>query len=100
MCYNNHCLLLVMFLITVLMYTVSQKKLDLLAWVHLRRSNFFWDTLYVCISSGGYDGDGRKDILEFNHETESWTVIGAMKEPRHAHSVSVVSIEDYEKWCN
>ena len=27
-------------------YTVSQKKIDLLAWDHLRRFNFFWDTMY------------------------------------------------------
>ena len=27
-------------------YTVSQKKLNLLALDHLRRSNFFWDTMY------------------------------------------------------
>ena len=27
-------------------YTVSQKKLGFLAWEHLRKPNFFWDTLY------------------------------------------------------
>ena len=32
-------------------YTVSQKKLDLLAWDHLRRSNFFWDTMYIKITN-------------------------------------------------
>ena len=56
-----------------------------------------------CISSGGWVSTERvagKDILEFNHKTESWTVIGAMKEPRLGHSVSVVSFEDYKKWCN
>ena len=53
------------------------------------------------ISSGGaYGGDDRKEILEFNHETESWTVIGLMKEERLYHTVSVVPFEDYEKWCN
>ena len=34
------------------MYAVSQKKLDLLAWDQLRRSNFFWDTMYVCNYTG------------------------------------------------
>ena len=58
-----------------------------------------------CISSGGYSAEGyvrvqQKDILEFNLQTESWTVIGAMKEPRIFHSVSVVSLDDYKKWCN
>ena len=50
--------------------------------------------------SGGFDGGHKKEILEFNHETESWIVIGAMKEPRENHAVSLVSIDDYEKWCN
>ena len=53
-----------------------------------------------CISSGGNSQKKLKDILEFNLLTESWTVIGAMKEPRLAHSESVVSFEDYKKWCN
>ena len=53
-----------------------------------------------CISSGGLSTEKLKDILEFNLQTESWTVIGAMKEPRVAHSASVVSFEDYKKWCN
>ena len=53
-----------------------------------------------CISSGGNSPKKLKDILEFNLLTESWTVIGAMKEPRFAHSGSVVSFEDYKKWCN
>ena len=44
-------------------------------------------------------GENRKDILEFNQETESWTVIGAMKEPKSLHTVSVVSFDDYKKWC-
>ena len=52
------------------------------------------------ISSGGNSPRGyRKDILEFNHESESWTGIGAMKEPKGLHAVSVVSFDDYEKWC-
>ena len=66
--------------------------------------NLFYCCLNVkCISSGGYvstESVAGKDILEFNLQTESWTVIGAMKEPRLAHSASVVSFEDYKKWCN
>ena len=40
------------------------------------------------------------EVLEFNHETASWIIIGALKEPKRAHAVSVVKLEDYEKWCN
>ena len=71
--------------------------------VQLFGNSFFCCLNVKCISSGGYvttEKIAAKDILEFNQETESWTLIGAMKEPRVAHAVSVVSIEDYEKWCN
>ena len=53
----------------------------------------------MAISSGGEDGDNREEILEFNYGTESWTKIGEMTEPRIIHAVSVVSFEDYERWC-
>ena len=39
-------------------------------------------------------------ILEFNYEIETWTEIGTIKEAREAHAVSVVSYDDYAKWCN
>ena len=44
----------------------------------------------------------KKEISEFNPETESWTVIGAMKEKRYKHDVSVVSFadSDFDKLCN
>ena len=56
-----------------------------------------------CISPGGHGGISggvKREILEFNQETESWSVIGAMKEGRYNHGVSLVSIDDYKKWCN
>ena len=55
-----------------------------------------------CISSGGYDGTKyfRNEMFEFNKQNESWSVIGAMKEPRAACSVSVKSFDDFERWCN
>ena len=54
-----------------------------------------------CISSGGEYSEGyKKDVLEFIHETESWTVIGEMKEPKSDHAVSVVSFQDYKNWVN
>jgi len=58
------------------------------------------------LSFGGYDGDTpsggnfRKEVFEFNPETETWSVIGKMKESRRFHAVSVISFENYEKWCN
>ena len=42
----------------------------------------------------------RDEILEYNKETEEWTVIGAMTEPKHRQGVSVVSFADYKEWCN
>ena len=60
----------------------------------------------MCINTlGGHrieDGVyvGLKYILEFNLETETWTEISKMKEGRHAHAVSVVSYDDFAKWCN
>jgi len=53
------------------------------------------------LSFGGRGNQSASDkILEFNQDTESWTVIGAMKEPRSSFALSVVSFDDYEKWCN
>ena len=55
----------------------------------------------VSVSLGGADDEPlNKNILEFNQETESWTVIGTMREPRRIHAVSVVSFDDFKKWCN
>ena len=45
-------------------------------------------------------GGSLTQILEFNFETESWTEIGTMKEARYHHAVSIVSYDDYAKWCN
>ena len=54
-------------------------------------------------SGGNDEGGPRKDILEFNQETKSWTVIAAMNEPRTGHAVTLISLDvyekDYEKWC-
>ena len=55
----------------------------------------------VSVSLGGADDEPlNKNILEFNQETESWTVIGAMKEQKKSYAVSIVSFDDYKKWCN
>ena len=42
---------------------------------------------------------GTVAILEYNHETEEWQEIGAMKEARDSLAVSVVSFKDYADWC-
>ena len=50
---------------------------------------------------GGYVEDNSMDsILEFNLEAEEWTEIGAMKEARSSHAVSVVSSQDFVNWCS
>ena len=62
-------------------------------------SYFLGKRLSKCINAGGYSTSRRKQIIEFNFTTESWTVIGEMKEARVHHAVSVVLFDDYEKWC-
>ena len=42
----------------------------------------------------------RNNILEYNHETEEWTEIGAMREARESLSVTIVNFDDYAQWCN
>ena len=50
------------------LYTVSPKKLLLLAWGHLRKCNFFWDTVYFMITTSltrlAVDRDKQR-IFEF-----------------------------------
>ena len=59
----------------------------------------------ICISSGGYNAEeGHKNsIVEFSHETETWTEIGAMKETRSMLAVTALTYDDfkfYANWCN
>ena len=49
-------------------------------------------------NGGNYSTDNK--IMEFNPELEKWLEIGAMKESRADHGVSIVSYKDYEDWCN
>ena len=64
-------------------------------------SNIYFMEKIKCISSGGLDNRNRnqEEILEFNLQTESWAVIGEMKQPIEHDAVSIVSSDDYEKWC-
>ena len=50
-------------------------------------------------SSGGHHTRDLNNIFEFNKETEAWTEIGSMKERRRHHRLTIVSYDDYAKWC-
>ena len=51
---------------------------------------------------GGFDiaSDSVDAILEFSPETESWTSVAMMREPRERHAISVVNYEDFAKYCD
>ena len=54
----------------------------------------------VYFYSGGSDDDNaRDDILEYDHETDKWTLIGTIREARDALAVSVVDFTDYAEFC-
>ena len=63
--------------------------------------NYYHFTYYLLHTGfiGGYFGYYRKNIIEYNHKTEEWQEISAMKEARAGHAVTVVSWEDYADWC-
>ena len=46
---------------------------------------------------GGYDGDYRDEILEF--DTGSWRNIARMKKSRSGHSISVMTNTDTAEIC-
>ena len=48
---------------------------------------------------GGHTTNDLNNIFEFNNETEAWTEIGSMKETRRHHRLTIVSYDDYAKWC-
>ena len=41
----------------------------------------------------------NNDILEYDPETDKWTQIGTIREPRRVLGVSVVNYRDYADWC-
>ena len=63
--------------------------------------NYYHFTYYLLHIAfiGGYFGYYRKNIIEYNHKTEEWQEISAMKEARAGHAVTVVSWEDFADWC-
>ena len=60
---------------------------------------------YTLIIPGGYnynnDGDDfyYDDILEYDPEEDTMTIVGHMTQGRAFHAVSVVAAEDYLPWC-
>ena len=41
----------------------------------------------------------RRNIMEFNKQTEKWEDIGTMENGISYHAVSVVDYHQYAKWC-
>ena len=60
---------------------------------------------YTIIIPGGYrlgysDNDHYyDDILEYDPEEDTMTIVGHMTQGRKSHAVSVVRAEDYLPWC-
>ena len=50
-------------------------------------------------TAGGYDGDYRNDILDFDPKEDSMVTVGQMTLSRHFLAVSVVQAEDFLLWC-
>ena len=58
----------------------------------------------ACVTGGNYDAGegidiGSEDILEYR-DGEGWRKVGAMKNVRSAHAVSLVKYEDFKDSCN
>ena len=58
---------------------------------------------------GGYDPDGQKSrsnykfydtILQYDHDSDSWEVVGHMMETRNSHAVMVMDSGDFSNYCN
>ena len=50
-------------------------------------------------SGDQYNGHYFDDILEYDPEEDTMTIVGHMTEARAYHAVSVVPAEDYLQWC-
>ena len=59
----------------------------------------FMNTIFF---QGGFDiaSNSIDAILEFSPETESWTSVAMMREPRGGHAISVVNFEDFVEHCD
>ena len=59
--------------------------------------NSFVRTKLKILGGEGEDGSARKDVYQFDRETESWKSVLKMLHPRTLHSVSVV--DNWEMLC-
>ena len=50
-------------------------------------------------TAGGYDGDYRDDIVEYDLKEDSMVTVGQMTLSRHFLAVSVVQADDFLLWC-
>ena len=70
----------------------------------LLETSFLWPYLELSpvIFLGGYNNvyNLKDTILEFNPESESWTSVDMMREPRAWHAISVVNFEDFAEHCD
>ena len=58
-------------------------------------------TIIIYIT-GGYssvNGNNYADILEYDPEEDTMTIVGHMTQGRSSHALSVVRVEDYLPWC-
>ena len=63
-----------------------------------------YDT-YTIINAGGISGDYdhyhvSDEILEYDPEEDTITIVGHMTQGRESHAVSVVPAADYLQWCD
>ena len=65
----------------------------------------YWDKedlyLYRCLYLGGKDNDGTvyDEILQFNADTEEWSLAGHMVGARFVHAVSTIQFEVVREYC-
>ena len=62
---------------------------------------------YTIINAGGKSGDYGVDnyhvsdeILEYDPEEDTITIVGHMTMARESHAISVVPAADYLQWCD
>ena len=57
--------------------------------------------IYLLIFVGGSDdsGTGLDEVIEFNTDTEEWSLVDNMREGRRGHAASIVDINIAEQFC-
>ena len=62
----------------------------------------FYLSYYNVIHAGGYDSSDNREmneILQFNPESGEWLKIGALKNKRYYHAVSVLNFNSIKDFC-